>query len=68
VLADALNDVLVGAYLHGSAVLGGLRAESDLDVLAVSARATTTEEKRRILSRLLKISGRHLSGARRRSS
>ena len=46
---DALGDVLVGAYLHGSAVLGGLRADSDLDVLAVSARETTHAESRRSL-------------------
>jgi len=34
-LRDALGDELIGAYLHGSAVLGGLRAQSDIDVLAV---------------------------------
>ncbi|HYZ12439.1 MAG TPA: aminoglycoside adenylyltransferase family protein [Actinomycetota bacterium] len=57
VLRDALGDALVGAYLHGSAVLGGLRADSDLDVLAVSARETTDDEKRKIASGLLAVSG-----------
>ena len=38
VLRAQLGDGLVGAYLHGSAVLGGWRPErSDLDVLAVCA-------------------------------
>ncbi len=49
---------LVGAYLHGSAVLGGLRPSSDLDVLAVVARPTTDGERRTIVARLLEISGR----------
>jgi predicted nucleotidyltransferase len=49
--------VLVGAYLHGSAVLGGLRADSDLDVLAVSARETTRAERQKIASGLLAVSG-----------
>jgi predicted nucleotidyltransferase len=49
---------VVGAYLHGSAVLGGLRPTSDLDVLAVVDRPTTHDERRVIIARLLEISGR----------
>jgi len=56
-LRDALGEELIGAYLHGSAVLGGLRAQSDVDVLAVSNRQTTPGEKRRIVGRLLALSG-----------
>lgn len=41
----------------GSAVLGGLRHESDLDILAVSKRPTTPQEKRRLIQSLLSISG-----------
>jgi predicted nucleotidyltransferase len=47
----------LGAYLFGSAVLGGLRPGSDLDVLLVSARSTTHEEKQRLVDRLLALSG-----------
>lgn len=54
---DVLGDALVGAYLHGSAVLGGLRPSSDLDVLAVVARPTSDEERRAIVAQLLEISG-----------
>lgn len=57
VVRDALGPNLVGAYLFGSAVLGGLRGESDLDVLVVSKRPTTDEEKRQLSTRLLSISG-----------
>ena len=43
-VADLVSGVfgsdLVGAYLHGSAVLGGLRPTSDVDVLAVCRRAS----------------------------
>lgn len=53
-----LGPAAVGAYLFGSAVHGGLRAESDLDVLVVSKRRTTREEKQRLVERLLTISGR----------
>jgi predicted nucleotidyltransferase len=56
---DVLGDALIGAYLHGSAVLGGLRPTSDLDVLAVVARPTTAAERRSIVERLLRASGRH---------
>ena len=40
-LREVLGPDVVGAYLFGSAVIGGLQRESDLDVLAVSARRTT---------------------------
>ncbi len=55
---DVLGPDAVGAYLFGSAVLGGLRRESDLDVLVASKRQTTREEKQRLVDRLLTISGR----------
>lgn len=53
---DVLGDDVVGAYLHGSAVLGGLRPRSDLDVMVVSRRRTTRQEKRRLVARLLAVS------------
>lgn len=56
-LGDVLGADLVGAYLFGSAVLGGLRPESDLDVLAVS-RPTTRDQRQRLVDRLLPVSGR----------
>lgn len=61
---EVLGPDVVGVYLFGSAVLGGLRPESDLDVLVVSARQTTPDEKRRIVGRLLAISGRRTAEGR----
>jgi len=52
-----LGPDVVGAYLHGSAVLGGLRPHSDLDVLMVSGRRTTASERRALVEGLLAISG-----------
>ena len=49
---------VVGLYLHGSAVLGGLRPHSDTDVLAVLQRPTTHEERRSLVERLMAISGK----------
>lgn len=59
VLDEVLGRVLIGAYLHGSAVLGALHPRSDIDVLAVSSRETTPEEKDRLIDRMLEISGRY---------
>ncbi|WP_238782869.1 aminoglycoside adenylyltransferase family protein [Streptomyces monomycini] len=54
---DVLGPTLVGSYLHGSAVLGGLRPASDLDVLAVSRRRMTARQRRALLDGLRGISG-----------
>lgn len=48
---------LLGAYLHGSAVLGGFRPDSDIDVVVVSARRSSADQKRRLIELLLALSG-----------
>lgn len=63
---EVLDPDAVAAYLFGSAVLGGLRPYSDLDVLVVSKRRTARAEKQRLVDRLLAISGRDTSQGRRR--
>jgi predicted nucleotidyltransferase len=55
---DVLGPDVLGAYLFGSATLGGLRPRSDVDVLVVSKRPTTRAEKQRLVDGLLTISGR----------
>ncbi|MEV0263245.1 aminoglycoside adenylyltransferase family protein [Streptomyces sp. NPDC050617] len=54
---QVFGEDVVGAYLHGSAVLDGLRPSSDLDVLAVLRRRTTAGERRALVAALLRISG-----------
>lgn len=63
-VSDVLDANVLGAYLFGSAVLGGLGPESDLDVLAVLARPTTRPEKAALAERLLAISGRRTEDGR----
>ena len=65
--ADAAIDVLQRAtpphvitdvVLYGSAAAGRVRPDSDLDLLAVTARRLADDEKRRIVAGLLPISAR----------
>jgi predicted nucleotidyltransferase len=54
----ALGEDVLGAYLFGSAVLGGFQPSSDLDVMVVSRRRTTRSEKQRLVADLLEMSRR----------
>lgn len=54
---QVLGDDVVGMYRHGSAVLDGLRPSSDVDVLVVARRHTTTAQRRALVDGLLPISG-----------
>lgn len=56
-LKNILGDDLLGIYLYGSAVMGGLQKYSDIDLFVVSKRSTTLEEKQNIISKMLSISG-----------
>ncbi|WP_197711199.1 nucleotidyltransferase domain-containing protein [Azospirillum brasilense] len=44
VVRDILGDAASAAYLYGSAVAGGLRPNSDLDILVVTDRSLSDEE------------------------
>ncbi|MEV0096438.1 aminoglycoside adenylyltransferase family protein [Streptomyces sp. NPDC050738] len=52
-----LGDTVVGMYRHGSAVLGGLRPYSDIDVLVVVRQPTTARQSRALVEALMEISG-----------
>ncbi|MGW6533828.1 aminoglycoside adenylyltransferase family protein [Streptomyces venezuelae] len=55
---DVLGDAdLVGVYPHGSAVLGGLRPHSDLDLFVVVRRRTTAGQRQALTDGLLALSG-----------
>ena len=51
-----LGESLLGAYLHGSAVLGGIRPTSDVDVLAVVSQPTTKDQRSDLTRQLMAIS------------
>jgi predicted nucleotidyltransferase len=59
---DVFGRDVLGAYLHGSAVLGGLRPTGDLDILVVIARPTTATERRALVEGLLDVSGARARG------
>ncbi|MBL7251966.1 nucleotidyltransferase domain-containing protein [Alcanivorax marinus] len=47
----ALGDSIIGIYLFGSAVVGGLRRDSDVDVLVAMIEPPTFEQRRALISR-----------------
>ncbi len=66
---DLLNNIfsesLLGVYLYGSSILGGLQKYSDIDLFVIANRATTAAEKAHIVASLLKISGIYMKGKKR---
>ena len=52
-----LGEELVAAYVYGSAVAGGLRPNSDLDILVVASRPTRQRARRRLVADLMDLSG-----------
>ena len=62
-LADVLEENLVGVYLHGSLALGCYNPRrSDIDLVALTKRRTTEEERRRLAPVLLEFSGSWSAG------
>jgi streptomycin 3"-adenylyltransferase len=55
-VTEVLGNGLVGAYLYGSAVAGGLRPRSDLDVLAVTSRRTSPAQRQALTTGLRPLS------------
>jgi predicted nucleotidyltransferase len=53
---EVLGQDVLGAYQHGSAVLGGVQPTSDIDILVVTGRLATLVEKRRIVQGLMALS------------
>lgn len=54
---------LLGVYLFGSAAVGGLRPDSDIDVLAVLRRSLSQSDRQRLTDFLLQFSGRRATVA-----
>ena len=56
VLADDPGGI-IGVYLYGSSTTTGLFPESDVDLLLVTRRSMTSEERKSLVSMLLGFSG-----------
>ena len=59
VLKETLQDKLLGIYIHGSALDGALKPQSDIDLLAVIKNPLSAEERSKLLAALMQLSGRH---------
>jgi predicted nucleotidyltransferase len=59
-----LGPDLLGVYLYGSSLVGGLQKYSDIDLFAVTNRATTSEEKAKLVAKLLQISGIYMKSSK----
>ncbi|HET8777055.1 MAG TPA: aminoglycoside adenylyltransferase family protein [Candidatus Limnocylindria bacterium] len=53
---DVLGSNVLAAYLYGSAVAGGLRWRSDLDLVVLLGRAMTPDERHQLVARLTPLS------------
>jgi predicted nucleotidyltransferase len=63
-LKMVLGPDLLGIYLYGSSLVGGLQKYSDIDLFVVSNRVTTSEEKTKLAANLLQISGIYMKGSK----
>jgi predicted nucleotidyltransferase len=63
-LKTILGPDLLGVYLYGSSIVGGLQKYSDIDLLVVTNRATTSEEKAKLIASLLQISGIYMKSSK----
>ena len=59
ILKEILQDKLLGIYIHGSALGGALKPQSDIDLLTVIKSSLNTEERAKLLTALIQLSGRH---------
>jgi predicted nucleotidyltransferase len=55
-VTEILSHDVLGAYEHGSAVLGGVQPTSDIDILVITGRLATLVEKRQLVDGLMAIS------------
>lgn len=62
IIRQQFEESLVAIYLHGSAVAGGLRPYSDIDLLVVIDHPITTETSAQLVTELMKISGHPCGG------
>ena len=57
-----LGEAALGGYLHGSSATGRLQPTSDTDLLVVTSRPMTDDERRALVAGILPLSGRRAAG------
>ena len=58
ILEACLGSSLVAVYLYGSAVAGGLRKDSDIDLFVIVSRGLNQEDRTNLAGKLMNISGK----------
>lgn len=57
VVEDLLGDSIVGIYLFGSAVVGGLKPDSDVDILVAVTDPPAWLQRKALVAQLMSVSG-----------
>lgn len=57
VVENVLGDSIVGIYLFGSAVVGGLKPSSDIDILVATSKPPTFMQRKTLVAQLMSLSG-----------
>lgn len=58
VVKELLGDTIIAVHLFGSAVHGGLRTDSDVDVLVIVNQDLSEDTRKKLTSRLMRVSGK----------
>ncbi|WP_078433620.1 aminoglycoside nucleotidyltransferase ANT(9) [Metabacillus halosaccharovorans] len=58
IVEELLGSSIIGVYLYGSSVKGGLRINSDVDVLVVVSHNLSEDSRKELSDRLMLISGK----------
>ncbi len=63
-LVEVFGKDILGIYLYGSAVMGGLQKYSDIDLFVVANRPSTQIEKKKLIKSLLQVSGIYMKSSK----
>jgi aminoglycoside 9-adenylyltransferase len=58
IIQSLLGRTVIGVYLFGSTVVGGLRPHSDVDVLVVVKERLSENTRKNLVARLMRVSGK----------
>ncbi len=58
VIEELFQNQLIGIYLYGSAIHGGLNINSDLDILVISCQCLSSAQRKELTKQLMSISGK----------
>jgi len=64
-LKEVFGQNLLGVYLYGSSIIGGLQKYSDIDIFVVLQRSIISEEKTILKTKLLTLSGIYMKSSTR---